>query len=628
MTAIAAAFAVDRRDGDAGVRRMLDTAAHRGAQAAVTWSSGPATLGYRASVGRTGVPQAPFATDPGGNAIVFDGRLDNRDDLRGALAMDSLATDAALALTAYAKWSEAAPARMLGDFAFAVWDAARGRLVCARDVFGQRPLFYACGAGATAVASEPQQLLAHPDVRADVNEGAIAEYLSCTAITMEETVWSGVTRLPPAHAVVVSGAGVRRFRYWDFDPDARIEYTRVEEYAEQFRDLFRTAVACRTDGAASVGVFLSGGLDSSGIAGTAQMLARERGAAPVRAYSLTFPGRDLDETPYIDAVVRQWGLPSMRQDARSATREEIERDVARYRDLPAYPNGSVFDPLRRRAAPEVDVVLTGVGGDDWFTGSPLHTADLLREGRLVAAARQYCHDVTLPGRMYTRTGLLRTAIAPLLPRAARAVLRPFVGARRRSYDWIRPEVAARVGLSDRLRWPPARACRSLVQTGLHLLANSLTQVTGYELEDRAAAAAGLEQRHPFNDRRLAEFGFALPESQRWAGAETKVVMRRALEGVLPAAVGRRNDKAEFTSTLVDTLEALGGRPFLSGLSAVDAGWVDGAVLHRLYDEMVGLYRRADESYIPLADALWSVAAVELWFRQRETKERSRDVIET
>lgn len=616
MTAIAAVFGADGRDGDVEVRRMLEAAAHRGAQPAATWSSGPATLGHRASVGRDGVPQAPFAASPGGNAIVFDGRLDNRDDLCRALATGSPVSDAALALAAYAKWSEEAPAYLLGDFAFAVWDAGKQRLVCARDVFGQRPLFYACGAGATAVASEPQQLLAHPAIQPAVNEGAIAEYLTGSPMSMEETVWAGVTRLPPAHAVIVSGAGVRRLRYWDFDLDARIEYAREEEYAEHFQALFRAAIACRTLGAAAVGVFLSGGLDSSAIAGIAQTLARECGAAPVRAFSLTYPGRDLDETPYIDAVVQRWGLPSVRLDARSATRDEIEREVARYQDLPAYPNGSVLDPLRRLAASEVDVVLTGYGGDDWFTGSPLHTADLLREGRVLAAARQYRHDIALPGRGYSRAGLLRTAIAPLLPRAARAVLRPLAGARRPSYDWIRPEFAARVGLTDRLRWPAAHPCRTLVQASIHRLANSAQQVMGDEFEDRAAAAAGLDQRHPFNDRRLAEFGFALPESQRWAGGETKVVLRRALDGVLPAAVRRRNDKAEFTSTLVDTIETLGGRAFLSRLRGEEAGWIDGPVIRRKYDEMAGLYRRGHESYIPLADAVWSVAAVELWLHQR------------
>src|SRR6185503_9538239 len=101
----------------------------------------------------------------------------------------------------------------------------------------------------------------------------------------DETIWADVTRLPPAHAAIVSDGGLRRYRYWDFDPDARIEYAGADEYAEHFRALFREAIACRTRGAASVGLFLSGGLDSSAIAGVAEGIARERGVAPVRAYS-------------------------------------------------------------------------------------------------------------------------------------------------------------------------------------------------------------------------------------------------------------------------------------------------------------------------------------------------------
>lgn len=595
---------------------MLEAAAHRGAQAAETWSGGPATLGHRASVSRSGTPHESFAACRSGNAIVFDGRLDNGDELRGSVGAEPPPSDAALVLAAYAKWGAGTPAHLLGDFAFAVWDAGARQLFCARDVFGQRPLFYAHGSRTTAVASEPQQLLAVSDLPSIPNEGALAEYLTASPMSMGETLWTGVTRVPPAHFLVADASGVRCGRYWDFDPGARLEYPRAEEYAEHFASLFRTAIECRTRGAPAVGVFLSGGLDSSSIAGVAQGLARARGDAPVRAFSLIFPGLPADETPYIDAVVAQWGLPSVTLEARSGTREEMDAYVARYQDVPAYPNGSVLDPLRRRAAAEVDVVLTGYGGDDWLTGSPLHTADLLREGRLLAAARQYLHDIALPRRGYSPAGLLRTAIGPLLSPAARAVLRPLLGARPRTYDWIRPEFAARVGLRDRMRPPAPRRCGSHVQSAIRMLANSPQQVMGDELEDRAAAAASLEQRHPFNDRRLAEFAFALPESQRWSNGETKVVLRRALHAVLPPSVRRRHDKAEFTCTLVSAIEVLGGRAFLSDLRCAEAGWVDAGAIRRVYDDMVGLYRRGDESYIPLADAVWSVAAVELWLRQR------------
>ena len=612
MTAIAAAYSADGRGPEGAVRRMLDAAAHRGAQAPHTWSAGPITLGCRASVRLDGTAPAAFAATPDGCAIVFDGRLDNRDDVCRALSCAPCPPDPDLALAAYAAWGDDTPAALLGDFAFALWDAPNSRLFCARDAFGQRPLFYAHHGGATVIGSEPQQVLAHPGVPRVMNEGAIAEYLTGAPASISDTLWSGVTRLPPAHALVVSGSGARAVRYWDFDPEARLAYRDEREYAEHFRALFRQAIECRTRGAASVGVFLSGGLDSSAIAGAAEAHVRHRGGAPVRAFSVTFPGLSMDETPYIDAVVQKWRLPSVRLAARAATLEEMTQQIRQYDEVPTYPHGAVLDPLRRRAAPEVDVLLTGYGGDDWFTGSVLHTADLLREGRIVAAAVQYRHD-TRPG---AHARLLRAVMAPLLPPSARAMLRPLVGTRPPSYPWIRPEFAARVGLHERLRPPVPVRCRTLVQTQMRAVANSAQQVTGDELEDRAAAAAGLDQRHPFNDRRLAEFGFALPESQRWAGAETKVVMRRAIGDLLPDLVRVRTDKAEFTPTFVQAIEALGGRACFARLRSADAGWVDAAAVGRLYEEMSGLYSRGDQSYIPRADALWSVAALELWLHHR------------
>jgi asparagine synthase (glutamine-hydrolysing) len=620
MTAIAAVVSADGRNADDEVRRMLDAAAHRGAEPPAIWRSAGAAIGYRASRSRRGVPDRPFAELAGRAAIVFDGRLDNRDDLERALGAAPGVSDAELTLAAYAKWAHRAPGCLVGDFAFVIWDVAERTLVCARDAMGQRSLFYGSVPGGTVVGSEPQQVLAHPRFAAAVNEGAVAEYLTRTPASVEETVWTGVTRLPPAHTLVVSNAGVRRWRYWDLDPDARIECARDEEYADRFLELFRTAIACRTRGAASVGVFLSGGLDSSAVAGVAQVLALERGELPPRAYSLLFPGLAADETAYIDAVVDKWSLPSVRLDAHAATREEMEREVARYRDLPMYPNGTVVQPLGRRAAAEVDVALTGLGGDEWFGGSLLHTTDLLREGRVFAAFRQFRDDVALPGRELRHADLLRIVVSPLLPGVVRNVVRPVAGGRRPTHDWIRPEFARRVGLRDRLRPRPHGVWRTYAQRDIHFFVNHPLQMIGDEMEDRAAAAAGLNQSHPLHDRRLAEFGFALPESQRWAGGEIKVVMRRALTSVLPPTVLHRHDKAQFSSTFVEALESLGGRSFFARLLSDEAGWIDGAATQRMYDQMIGLYSGGSGSYIGLASALWNVAAVELLLKH-EQKER-------
>jgi len=155
------------------------------------------TLAVSATFSRESV----FAEHPDGSAIVFDGRLDNRDDLAYALSLEPSASSAAVAIAACAKWGERACEGMLGDFAFAAWDASRGRLLAARDALGQRPLFHATVAGTTLVASEPRQILAHPLFAARVNEGVIAEYLTGRPCSVEETLWAGIMRLRPAHVL-------------------------------------------------------------------------------------------------------------------------------------------------------------------------------------------------------------------------------------------------------------------------------------------------------------------------------------------------------------------------------------------------------------------------------------------
>jgi hypothetical protein len=143
----------------------------------------------------------------------------------------------------------------------------------------------------------------------------------------------------------------------------------------------------------------------------------------------------------------------------------------------------------------------------------------------------------------------------------------------------------------------------------------LGQYLGDELEDRAAQAAGITQRHPFYDRRVAEFGLALPASQRGDGRVIKIVVRGGLAAYLPPQVASRTslaDKAEFSSTSVAALEALGGREAFARLRSENAGWVDGPVIRQMYEDMIRLYTRGGDAYIALAEPLWAVAALELW----------------
>ncbi|HET7221133.1 MAG TPA: asparagine synthase-related protein [Vicinamibacterales bacterium] len=522
--------------------------------------------------------------------VIVDGCIDNLDEMSGTLGT---ARDArAVALAACRRWDVAAGARLLGDFVIVFHDEAAQRVLCIRDPMGQRPLYYGSGGGAVVFASEAHQVVRHPAIRRDINEGMVAEYLSTAPATLGETLWRDVYRVPPAHALEITARGAAVQRYWDFNPEARVRHASDDEYGEEFRALFTDAVARRTVDAARVGVFLSGGVDSSAVAAVVQQLHRQRGGPALHAFSALFPGRSCDERQFIDAVVDAWRLPSTRAAVALTSAAVLEQQAERYLDFPM-PPAVTADVLRRAAAAcGMDVMLTGFGGDDYFSGSPRHLLELVRG----------CHLIRFT----------RALVNPWLSDRARRRLRPLFGARPAAHPWIRPELARRAHLDERLRTRAIPPFPTMEQREIYAVVRGLPQVLGDEMEDRAAHAAGVPQRHPFYDRRVAEFGLALPPVQRLQHGVHKVVIRNALRDCLPPVIAARTDKAEFSSTYVDALRAIGGGSLFAALRSEELGWVDGPVVRAMYERMIGLYSRGDGAYIRLTSPLWTVASLEFW----------------
>ena len=601
MSAVAGCCWFDGRSASTDdLRPSTDAALHRAKEPFRFRCAGSTGLAYAAD--RPGSHQ-PFYDPATRTSLIVDGRIDNLDELADALGTRD-GTAASVVLAAWRRWGVEAGAQLLGDFVLVLSDEQSGRVVVIRDPMGQRPLFYAAGARGVVFGSEVQQIVRHPATRAEINEAMIAEYLTGNPETVTETLWTGVQRLAPAHALEITASGARARRYWDFDPGARIRHVRDEEYAEHFREIFLRAVECRVRDEDAVGVMLSGGIDSSAIAGAAQAIGVARGQKPVHSFTLAFPGRPCDETVYSRTVIEKWGLKATRADANPPARDDLLRQSWQYSDVPAHPNSLVADRLRAAAgAADLRALLTGFGGDDFFTGD-LPPTELLREGKVIAWAR--------------------AIVSPLLSVRARAALRPVLGARQVQRPWIQPAFAARTNLEDRLRPRADLPFPTREQQNIHREVTSLPQILGDEMEERAASAAGVEQRSPFYDRRVAEFGLAVPSSQRSDGHAIKIVVRRALSDFLPALVAARitlADKSEFSSTYVEALEALGGPRAFVRLRSEESGWVDGRVIRQMYDDMIRLYSRGGDAYIAFIGPLWAVASLELWLDAVDTGNR-------
>jgi asparagine synthase (glutamine-hydrolysing) len=514
---------------------------------------------------------------------------------------------------AYQCWGQECPRHIIGDFAFALWDGRRRELFCARDVLGIRPFYFHSDGRTFLCASEPHQLFEHGTVPRRPNEGMIAEYLAAAPTSLEETLFKGISRLPPAHCLEVGREGIRQFRYWDIDPAKQISYTNDQEYAEHFFALFEEAVRCRLRSSHRLGSELSGGLDSSSVVSMVGWL-REHGSSPdvgFETFSVVFPGLACDEREYIAAVTKRWGFPSNLVPAQVSAPYFYAEQARRYKDFPDYPSSVMSYPLKTVAGRKgIRVLLSGDGGDQWLDGSCYHYADLLRRLRIGDAIRQARCDARTLSAGRVAGPLLHCGVLPLIPQPIKSVLR-----RPLTPDWVDERWATRTGLSERLRQRASlSAPANFAQRDLYRTLTDGWAAHGNETGDRALAALQVEQRHPLDDRRIIEFALALPERQRRRGEERRFILRGAMRGLLPESVRRRVTKADFSHVFTESLTGPETERQFSSLAISDAGWVSGATARSNYQRMMNLYRAGDARYAGHVWPIWMIFGIETWYR--------------
>jgi asparagine synthase (glutamine-hydrolysing) len=623
MSGIAVIYNLDGKPADPHLMtRMLDAIAHRAVDGRDAWLDGAIAMGHAAM--RT-TPEAAHEHQPhrdGAGAdelcLVLDGRVDNRTELRAALVAAGAEThedtDAELVLRAWQCWGEESPRRIIGDFAYAIWEGRRRRLFCARDPAGVRPLYYYYDGHRLLCGSELHQLLQSPAVPRVPNPAAIADYMCATFNGSDETLFRHLRRVPPAHYLMADSRGVTVRRYYDLDPARAIRYATDEQYAQHFLEVFKEAVHCRLRAPAGVAAELSGGLDSSSVVVTALALQREATARPVplETFSIIYDEPECDERLYAQEVAIASGIKCNFVAPTLIDYDQCLRQVRRYSDLPDYVNGAVFDGLRRELVRRgLRVVLTGLGGDQWLQGSEYYLCDLIarlqwRElWRQLRADRRFGLLNSSPDKLRV---LLRWGLKPLLPKPMVRGLKRLL--RRPLYPYsIEGSFARQVRLAERMDSEPLRpphmdyAQRSIYDYWVspwlfHLL----------EMDDRSNAWAGVEGRHPFYDRRVIEFAFAIPEEQRARLDLTKFVLRQAMKGLLPERVRERRTKGQFGRVFIETFNRIGGERFFDTMAMESQGWVSAHRMRQLCRERLARY---PTNLWPL----WTTFAVELWFRE-------------
>lgn len=470
--------------------------------------------------------------------LVFDGRLDNREELLGLLRRRGAGRgtdDAGLTLAAYEAWGDDGASRLVGDFAFGLWDGARRRLLCVRDPLGVRPLYVLVRDGRVCFATQLRQLLAvlpetppfDPEFVADrLVHGVDRADAGCTP-------FRGVSRLRPGHRLVAEDGRVRGERYWTWRVRSGVSGRRHGEYVERFRETFSEAVECRVGGGGGVWSDLSGGLDSSAIAGAA---SRRGGGRRLRTVSVVFGESTLsDEREWSAAAARALGVERHCIDGDACHPFSRLREAVRYWEEPHA--AAAFFAVHRAygrllGGPGVPILLTGIGAEAVVMNkhqAPVYLADLLRRGRIAALWR----DLDRWQRVFRM---------PLGNLAWRFCLRPcarpsLVGYEwsPRPHDWVEPAFARRWDLAARARdggMPPAGG-----GVADQWQVEAIGRITGFLL--RGYLDKACDVRYPFLHRPLVELALAAPWSVKEVPGEPKALLRRAMRGVLPEEIRTR-----------------------------------------------------------------------------------------
>lgn len=557
--------------------------------------------------------------------ITFDGRLDNRRELiehLGVVKRD--VCDAELVQAAYQKWGGDCPKHLLGDFAFALWDHNRSRLFCARDHFGVKPFYYHYSNQYFIFASTPYAILAARRDLAEINEIRIADFLAgFEGIDETITFYKRIFRLPRRRGMIVDARGLKASPYWDLHPVQK-EYANDEEYIESFNKIFSQAVKCRLGAPDRTIIPLSGGMDSTSIIAIAREAYSQTNNSLVTISGVT-PDSDDPETDRIQSVVAQRGLNS-RTFSDNYVLSNIDNflnELSRL-DEPFDTLENTWRALYGLAREDkLHVSLDGVDGDITLAGVH-HVATLWKSGDY----RNFLHETLFAKGMvntYYKSALmfflisLRPLLAPeWTKKMRRAIDNRTAIFRLRKNSLINLQLAHAAGINERYQQYASYNLFPLALSQMDAHKQTIFHPhmqAALERYDRIASAFSIEARHPFMDVRLMEFCLGLPWWLKTQGGWNKMILRKAMETLLPEKVVWGSEKKHPNWLLSLRLLRAGEVFFQDTLGAERKNLKNYIDIERLDKVWNDVFHRGNDTYVA---QIWEAIGLALWLRRQKS----------
>jgi asparagine synthase (glutamine-hydrolysing) len=604
--------------------------------------SGASGIARRASKDQ---PTALLARRAMALTVTFDGTLYNRDELIQSLRddpdWDASGGDADLVLAAYRRWGRDLVDHLIGDFALAVWDGLAGTLFAAVDPFGLRPFYFAVSGGRLAFASRMSQLRILPWVGNNLNDRMIVSFLLEKWQDPFSTFFSQIQQLPPGHWLWADGTRLTARRYWQPGIQNVCQATRPEEVLQEFADRFRLAVRQRLPLAnhhspltthhspTSVGILMSGGLDSTAMAGmVADIYRREPSTVPsMVVITALFGDLPCDESKYIEAALRRLPFPSRQFDGRGGpyTLDDLTEDMRRHEWPVLHRQGPLFMAFREAARLcGARILLNGLGGDELTTDYRYYKVPMKRGNPL--GILRAAHLV----RQVERMSLGKSLYLLAQEACPEEVKRPYRWVRRRFrqdpppawYSWLSPDFRK---IAEDLESEPPAPSPEFGSDTLELAWRTLTAPraswANRFLVDEFASA-GITCRFPFLDRRLFDFVFSIPTHLRprcqgrpWF----KPFISQGLASFLPPEIRLRDAKVDFGAyncyVFELCLEFL--RPCLFDGPWKSEGFVPRSQAQGLFDSYIRPkqdWNHQTNDEIKRMETLRNIAGLELWLR--------------
>lgn len=641
MCGIAGILCLDGEDlpNDASlcVKSMTDSMSHRGPDGEGLWQKGQISLGHRrlSIIDLAGGAQ-PMQSADGRFCIVFNGEIYNFRSLRNQLENEGFSfltsCDTEVILASYAKWGIDCLDRLEGMFAFALWDEERKLLFCARDRFGEKPFFYSLQKGFFCFSSELSAIVllkgkcGFCDFSFGLDPHALARYLAYEYAPCPQTMYSEISSLPPAHYLLVHDGNVRMAPYWELPAPAACPKESEEALCENLYELMAKAVKMRMVSDVPLGVFLSGGIDSTIVAG----LMAQQSTRPIETFSIGFTEASYDESRYARIAARAYGtIHHERILSAEECADELPGIVSRMDQPMADASCAPTWLLSGLARENVTVALGGDGADElwagyehyigikiagWYNSLP----SFIRKGLIEPLCR---HLPTSAGyinpRLAVKTFLaganspdwlcVQTLLTAFGTKDLKRLLSPdFMHDRLENGNFLQEQNIFRPTLAQYEQWQPKTAMSPLARA-FHVYVRQFMLDDILVKIDRCSMLHSLEVRAPFLDRHVAEFAAALPVNFKLHGFKRKYLLKKAFAGLLPPQILHRNKR---------------------GFQIPVAGWLRGRLKPLMEDmlsegklKMQGIFNPAfvrnlmDEHISGEADhrkQLWTLLVLELW----------------